>query len=55
VCFLKLFTFASFFLKLVGADKKEIDSKTNLALALTAGGMAGLLACPFFTLKVSVG
>ena len=37
----------------LGADKKN-DSGTNLCLALTAGGLAGLIACPFFTLKTQL-
>jgi hypothetical protein len=34
----------------VGVDK-ALDSRTNLMLGLTAGSVAGLIACPFFTLK----
>ena len=36
---------------LIGADKKPVDSRTNFALALTSGGLAALIAQPFFTLK----
>jgi solute carrier family 25 protein 34/35 len=38
---------------MVGADK-QLDSATNFALALTAGGLAGLISCPFFTLKTQL-
>jgi solute carrier family 25 protein 34/35 len=38
---------------MVGADQ-QLDSATNLALALTAGGLAGLVSCPFFTLKTQL-
>jgi solute carrier family 25 protein 34/35 len=37
----------------VGADK-VLDSKTNFALALCAGGLAGIVSCPFFTLKTQL-
>ena len=39
--------------KAVGADK-VVDSKTNLGLAATAGGLAGLIAAPFFTIKTQL-
>ena len=37
----------------VGSGEK-IDSRTNLALALTAGASAGVIACPFFMLKTQL-
>lgn len=37
----------------VGVDK-ALDSRTNFMLALTAGGLAGIIACPFFTLKTQL-
>jgi len=37
----------------IGADK-TLDSKANFGLAMTAGGLAGVIACPFFTLKTQL-
>lgn len=39
--------------KLAGTDKKQSSLK-NLGLALTAGGVAGLVSCPFFTVKTQM-
>jgi solute carrier family 25 protein 34/35 len=37
----------------LGKDK-ELDGTTNIGLALTAGALAGLIACPFFVLKTQL-